>query len=94
MEKCAQNSENSLTNTLISIILNNVNTGICFYQKKPTIVMRLSLEESIIENMPFAELVAIESEKGRYVLEKLQQLSRDVINCLPVNTIKLQVQGE
>jgi len=64
MEKCAQNSENSLTNTLISIILNNVNTGICFYQKKPTIGMRLSLEESIIENMPFAELVSVQSEHG------------------------------
>jgi len=94
MKKCTQNSENSLTNTLISIILNNVNTGICFYQTKPTIGMRLSLEESIIENMPFAELVAIESEKGRYVLEKLQQLSRDVINRLPVNTIELPEQGE
>lgn len=93
METCAQISQiranKRLENAIISTILNNVNTGICFYQTKPSQAMRLSLEETIIENLPFAELVAAECKAGVFVLEKLTQLYNDVINKIHVHTIAL-----
>jgi len=80
MEKCAQNSEKTLVKAVISTILTNVNNAICFYKNKPSTVMKLSLEETIIENMTFAELVADECEEGVYLLEQLQKLNDAVIH--------------
>ena len=85
MDKCTQN----LVNDVINTVINNVNTGICFYQKRPTANMRLSLEETVIENMPFAELVAKQSDYGKLLLEKLNDLNATLIERLPIFPIEL-----
>jgi hypothetical protein len=74
MDKCTQN----LVNDVIKTVLENVNNAICFYRKRPTISMRLSLEETVIENMTFAKLVADKCEEGVYLLEQLQNLNSAV----------------
>ncbi len=85
MDKCTQN----LVNDVINTVINNVNTGVCFYRKRPTANMRLSLEETVIDNMPFAELVAKQSEHGKLLLEKLNDLNATLIERLPIFPIEL-----
>lgn len=86
MDKCTLN----LVNDVINTVLNNVNTGICFYRKRPTVNMRLSLEETIIENMPFAELAAKHSTHGKLLLEKLKELNSTLMEHLPIFPIELR----
>lgn len=93
MDKCAQNSEKTLENEVINAVVDNVNTAICFYHNKPTTTMKLSLEETLIDNLPFAKLVSSRSEKGAELLEKLEKLSNDVIGFFPIMKIELSGQG-
>jgi len=90
MDKCCQKSTKSLENEVINTVLDNVNTAICFYKNRPSTVMKLSLEETIIDNVPFAELVANRSEQGAMLLEQLEKLSDKVIGCLPI--FKLEIE--
>lgn len=85
MDKCTQN----LVNDVINTVLENVNTAICFYMKRPTVNMRLSLEESVIDNMPFAKLAAQQSEHGKLLVEKLNELNSTLVEHLPIFPIKL-----
>jgi|GEM_PF-2040318 len=79
MDKCTQNSENPLVKAVILTILNNVNVALCFYKKRPTTPMRISLEETIIENTTFAQLIADECHEGAYLLNLLNKLNDQVI---------------
>jgi len=97
MEKCASNSvkpsENTLQHEVINTVLDNVNNAICFYHNKPSTAMKLSLEETLIDNLPFAKLVAKHSKTGAELLEKLEKLSNEVIGLFPINKIELSGQG-
>jgi len=90
MDKCTQN----LVNDLIKTVLNNVNNGICFYRNRPTLAMRLSLEEMVIDNLAFAELVKSKSVEGGRLLEKLNKLNDCLINRLPIFPIDINFSGE
>lgn len=89
MDKHAQNSAKILENEVINAVLDNVNTAICFYQNKPSTAMKLSLEETVIDNLPFAKIVAKRSKKGEQLLEQLEQLRNDVIGFFSINKIEL-----
>lgn len=94
MAKLTQNSEKALENEVINAVLDNVNTAICFYHNKPSTAMKLSLEETVIDNLPFAKIVAKQSAKGAELLEKLEQLSNNVIGFFPIGKIELSGLGE
>lgn len=89
MDKCTQNSAEIVINEVISTLLSNVNTAICFYQKRPTFNSRLSLEETLIENIPFAIIAANYSSQGQYLLEQLKHLNDSIIHRLPIVEIEL-----
>jgi hypothetical protein len=89
MNQCTQNSTETLINGIISTILNNVNTGVRFFQACSNTPMRVSLEETIRENLPFAELAAKQSVQGKYVLEKLTEMYNDVYDCPTISIIEL-----
>lgn len=88
MAKCTQNSAETLENAVISTIVNNVNTAIRFFDFKPSTAMRISLEETIIENLTFAELVATKSEAGKEVFGTLKKMNDDVIDQIKVLPIQ------
>ena len=93
MNKCTQNSKTALVNAIISTILSNVNVGVRFFQACPNTPMRVSLEETIRENLPFAELAANQSIQGQYVLEKLKEMYNDVYDCTTISIIELPETG-
>jgi hypothetical protein len=94
MTKRTQNSIETLENAVIQTILNNVNVAIRFYQKKPSLAMRISLEETIIENKTFAQLVSMQSADGEFLLKKLEQMHNDVIDQVQVSPIELPLDDQ
>ncbi|NQZ24468.1 MAG: hypothetical protein HRT53_20780 [Colwellia sp.] len=90
MDKCTQN----LVSGVITTVLNNVNNAICFYTKRPSLAMRLSLEETVTDNLSFAELVKSNSAEGKRLLEKLNKLNDCLINRLPIFPIDINLSGE
>lgn len=94
MEQLTQNSGKVLTNAVISLILTNVNNAVSFYLYAPTAQMSISLEETIRENLPFAELVAHQSPAGRWVLTKLKKMNDDVIDRKFIEHLELPTYTE
>jgi hypothetical protein len=90
MDKCTQN----LVNEVIQTVLNVVNESICFYRKRPTTAMRLGIEDTVINNLPFAKLVASKSPEGERLLEKLNKLNDVLITSLPILPIFIELSGE
>lgn len=98
MDKCAPNSvkqsEKTLENEVIEAVVDNVNTAICFFKNRPTLVMKLSLEETIIDNLPFAKLIAKRSPQGAVLLEQLEKLGEKVMRCLPIFKLEIPEHSE
>lgn len=89
MNQCTQNSTELLVSSVISTILTNVNTAIRFFQKDKCLEMRLSLEETIFQHIPFAALVEKQSPEGELLFKKLKQMHNDVIDRVKVVPIEL-----
>jgi hypothetical protein len=94
MAPLTQNSGKILTNAVISIILTNVNNAVSFYRYAPNTGMSISLEETIRENLPFAELVANQSPAGRWLLTKLKKMNDDVIDRKLIEHLELPTYTE
>ena len=79
MAQFTQNSTEILTKKLINTVIDNVNTAICFYKKRTTNAMRISVEETVIENLTFAVILADESNYALYIYQQLKQLNEDIL---------------
>jgi hypothetical protein len=89
MDKCTQ----KLVNDVIETVLSTVNMDICFYRKRPTLSKRLSLEETVINNLPLADLLADKSPEGKRLQEKLKKLHACLITRLPIFPIEIELPG-
>lgn len=94
MDKLTQNSAKALENEVLEAVVDNVNTAICFFKNKPSTVMRLSLEETIIDNLPFAKLIAKRSLQGKILFEQLEKLGEKLMGSFPIFKLEMPEQGE
>jgi hypothetical protein len=91
MDKCTPKSAETLINKVTETVLNNVNDAVCAYKKHATIAMRLSLEETLIENLTFIKLVADQSIRADYLLMRLDILINNIMLPMPVFEIEMSV---
>lgn len=89
MEQTTQKTSEQLTRDILETVLNNVNTAICFYQNRATTAMRISLEETVIENLTFIALVADHYAPAYALQTKLIVINEYLIKNLPIPKIEL-----